>query len=141
MARRRALARFRRAPRRSGKSPALAKAKKSASTARKRSSAIRRQFKGRTGGFTTGVSVVAGGAIGGAALGLWDGQIFGMEPDVAAGVALLAWGLMANQSMPIVMASGIAAAYAAQWSEGMASGFSLPALPGTAAAAATGNGA
>ena len=68
-----------------------------------------------------GASVVAGGALGGVANGLF-GDIFGMEADIATALILLAYGVTQNRSNPILMAAGIGACYARDYAEDMVVG-------------------
>ena len=117
MAKRRTTALARRRTR-SGPSRGFLQAKKSAVTARKRATAVRKKNSGRAGGLKMGASVVAGGALGGVANGLF-GEFLGMEADLALGLILLTYGVTQNRSNPILMAAGIGACYARDYAEDM----------------------
>lgn len=120
MARRRSFAIARRAParRRSGPSSALVKTRKQLTSARKRASNLRKQYASPAGAMKTGLTVVAGGAAGGAANSVFGGtEIMGAGADAILAAVLIGVGVSSKKAWPIHMASGIAASYAAEWGE------------------------
>jgi hypothetical protein len=124
--RRRSYALARRAParRRSGTSGAYMKLRKKAEAANRRASSVRRNYAGKAGAMKTGLTVVAGGALGGVmnALAPAGLSIMGAAPDATLAIGLLAIGMSQNKATPIHLAAGIAATYASEWAAEAVSG-------------------
>jgi len=93
------------------------KLRKKAEAANRRASSVRRNYAGKSGAMKSGLTVVAGGALGGAvnALAPAGFSLMGAAPDATLAIGLLAIGITQNKATPIHLAAGIAATYASEW--------------------------